>query len=551
MVVAVTIVSFVVYFNPAEPAGGGGRGVPQLGIIDGHRITPREFQEAAAETRLLYFLNYRKFPEMDETAAQRGFDLERETTLRLVRLAKVKEANIQVADSAVGEFARRLLGGDPARITEFENQILRPAGLTAADFERFVRNEAAVQQLSALYGAAGKLVTPAEAEEIYRRENQEVAAQVALFSVSNYLGRVTAADDVLMGWYSNQMARYRTPEQVSVAYVHFPSTNFTAEAEKQVAGISNLTARLQEAYFKIGTNNFKDTNGNVLPEDKAVAQIRSEERDRVAMMLARKKANEFANLLYDVLNNAKQPNAGLLEQVARTNNLSVQVTRPFDAENGPTNLNVTPAFVQAAFSLNATSNPVLPQPLEGEHGFYIIALKETVPSRPQTFAEVKQKVVNDYKQSQAFTLMRAEATQFQTQLTNGLASGKSFDQLAAAAKVKTITLPPISRNTESLTNLDDVLNVRQLKNVVLSLEPNHASMFIPNPPDGGYIAYVKDRLPVNEAKMKEELPKFLAELRYMRQNQLFHQWFTKQVEKAAPNLPLLNKPAPQSQQRRG
>jgi hypothetical protein len=543
IIVGATIVSFVWFFNPSGKGGGGGRGgTANIGVIDGHHITPKELGEAMQETRLLYFLNYRKFPDQDESAQQRGFDLEREATLRLVRLAKAREANIQVADSTVGEFAKRLLGGDPSRMAQFETEVLKPAGLTGVDFERFVRNEAAVQQLSALYGAAGRLVTPAEAEQIYRRENQEVAAQVALFTVSNYLGRVAVSNDALHQWYTNQLSRYRTPEQVSVSYLVFPRTNFVAEADKQVESISNLNVRLQEVYYKIGTNNFKDTNGNVLPPDKAMAKIKSDERDRMAMSLARKHAIDIANIIYEALNTTNQPSATLLDQVAKTNNLTVQVTKPFDAEFGPTNLDVGPNFAQAAFSLS-TTNPVLAQPIEGEDGFYIIALKGNIPSRAQSYDEVKEKVANDYKMTQAFTIMRTEAMDFQSRLTNALTAGKKFEEVAAASKVKVITLPPISRTTDSLTNLDDVVNVQQVKNAVFSIDSGKTSPLLPNGAQGAFIVYVGERLPVNEAKLKEELPKFLAEIRYMRQNQLFHEWFTKQVEKAAPQLPSLQKPA--------
>jgi hypothetical protein len=87
-----------------------------------------------------------------------------------------------------------------------------------------------------------------------------------------------------------------------------------------------------------------------------------------------------------------------------------------------------------------------------------------------------------------------------------------------------------------------MVNTRQLKNIVLSMDPGKVSPFLPNPPDGGFIIYVKQRLPVNEAKMKEEMPKFIAEVRFSKQQELFNQWFRKVVEKAAPNLPLLSRP---------
>jgi hypothetical protein len=85
-VVVVVIVSFVGYFNPSQRSsrGRGGRGGSGLGEIDGRPITPQEFRDARQETRLLYFLNFRKWPEEDERSAQMNFDIDRETCLSSV-----------------------------------------------------------------------------------------------------------------------------------------------------------------------------------------------------------------------------------------------------------------------------------------------------------------------------------------------------------------------------------------------------------------------------------------------------------------------------------
>lgn len=548
IIVIVIIISFVIYFDPSQQGNfsGGGSSGGGIGKVGDHVIKPQEYREAIQETRLLYYLNFRKWPENDEAAQQRGFDVEREATLRIVRLVKAEEAGIKVSDQTVGELAKRMVG-DAAGATRFETEVLKPNGLTLEDFARFIRHDAAIQQLSTLYGAAGRMVTPGEAEDVYRRENQEVAGQIALFNVSNYMSSVTVSNQALTQWYSNQMARYRTPELVRVSYIEVLASNFLAEADKQIDSVSNLNMRLQEFYYKAGTNNFKDTNGNVLPQDKAIAQIKENERQRTAHFLAQKRANEIGNKLEDAVSKANQPSAAILDEVAKAEKLPVQVSMPFDMDEGPTNLVVAPNFTRVAFSLNPTNNPLSVMPIEGEQGYYLIALKENIPSKQQTFDEVKAKVTDDYKRAQAFNTMRMEAMTFATRVTNALAAGKTFDQAAADAKLKVITLPPISRNTESLTNLDSVINVRQVKQVLFSIEPNHASQFIPNPPDGGYVAYTKALLPINEAKMKEEMPKFLAEFRAARQNEVFNNWFRKQVEKSLPTLPTLQ----QKQQRGG
>jgi hypothetical protein len=48
--------------------------------------------------------------------------------------------------------------------------------------------------------------------------------------------------------------------------------------------------------------------------------------------------------------------------------------------------------------------------------------------------------------------------------------------------------------------------------------------------DGGFVAYVKERLPVDEARMQQELPFYLARMREQRQLVAFQEWFTHQLQ---------------------
>jgi hypothetical protein len=532
-IITLTIISFVWYFNPAQRNSRDQRATGDGFQLNGKRVTQQMLNEAGREVRLLYFLNFRKWPEQDtERAQQIGFDIETEAYLRLFRVSKADEAGIQVPDKTVAELARRLLGGE-VDLDRFAKELLLPNALTLDDFERFVRNDAKIQQLSMVVGAAGRLITPADAEALYRREHQEVGGDLVFFHWSNYLSKVVITNGALTNWHT--MRGYRTPEKVQVNYVEFARSNFVAEADKRFAETTNLIGQLKEIYYKVGPNNFKDTNGTVLSETNALEKIREEQHERLTMMFAARQANEFANKLYD-----KQPvRAENLQELAASNNLPVQISMPFTRDEGPTNLNVSPKFTQIAFSLNTTNNPISFQPIEGEKGYYLVALKESIPSQPEPYDTITNKVAEDYNRYMAFTLAYGDATNFIAQATNGLAQGKTFDEIAQKAGLKVESLPPISQRTDSITNLDERLDVRRLKQVMLSLESGKISSYIPNPPDGGYVAYLRARLPLDEAKVREELPKFTSELRYQKQNEIFGQWFRKQAEQA--KLPLPNR----------
>ena len=171
-------------------------------------------------------------------------------------MEKLKDMNVNVSTKSAAALARDFLfrvartNVAPNQIFDaFYLKILRPNGLSKLDFERYIRHEAGVFHLVAVAGLPGKLVTPQEAEQIYRRENQEVLVDAVFFSASNYISSVSDPDpQTLSQFYSNNMASYRLPERVQVAYIKFVATNYLAEADKELGKVTNLTQRLREIY---------------------------------------------------------------------------------------------------------------------------------------------------------------------------------------------------------------------------------------------------------------------------------------------------------------
>src|SRR5260221_2493141 len=145
--------------------------------------------------------------------------------------------------------------------------------------------------------ASAKLIKPQEAESLYRKDYEEVATDLAVFWTTNYLDKVTVTPVLLTNYYITHQANFRVPERVQVSYVEFAASNYLAEAVKQLAQISDFSARVHKLYYERGTNSFKDTNGVALPEAAAKAKIREETQHAFALVAARRKASEFGNEL--------------------------------------------------------------------------------------------------------------------------------------------------------------------------------------------------------------------------------------------------------------
>jgi hypothetical protein len=211
----------------------------------------------------------------------------------------------------------------------------QPRGISSEDFERFARHEVGQQHLISLYGLSGRLVTPQEAESLYREENESASTEAVFFSATNYLSKVSVTPAALGEYYTNNMADYRLPERVAVKYVKFVTTNFLQsdaevlallrQASPQMAQMTDFSQVIEMIYSKRGTNEFTDEKGIVLNPEDSKAKIKKDLRDQVALGEARKAASEFINQLFDVLEkNPQQRDA--LEKMASEKKLIVKET---------------------------------------------------------------------------------------------------------------------------------------------------------------------------------------------------------------------------------
>jgi SurA N-terminal domain/PPIC-type PPIASE domain len=525
LIITAMILGLVIYFSPNAGMGSGSSsGDPRLGSIDGAAITKDNFLNAQREASLAYFVNSGSWPD---SGPQRGnVDMQAQTYQWLFLIHKIKEYNIHVDSEAVAQLANNILqrfgNGQPVPLDVFAQQILMPHGLSANDFERYVRHQLALEQLISVVGLNGDLVTEKEAQAFYIRENQELASQVLFFSGTNYLTSVTAPTPEVIGeFYTNQMSAYRLPERLQVNFVSFDASNYLAEADQQINKLTNLNAIVEQVYQQRGTNFYRDVKS---PEE-AKQKIRLEMRHEIALGEARKKADGFAIALFDL----NPPRAENLTVLAQTNGLKVKITAPFDAQTGPDEFDGGPNFAKEAFKLNV--DQPFAGPLVGENGVYVIALARRIPSEVPPLAGIRDRVVADYKRFQAAANARRAGAAFAQTLTNGLAQGKTFAAITADAKLKPVTLPPFSLSTRELPELDDRVDLRQLKQIAIQTQPGQASEFIPTA-DGGFIFYAQQRLPIDPAKMKSEMPDFLRSVRQARRSETINLWLNREEAKS-------------------
>jgi peptidyl-prolyl cis-trans isomerase D len=510
IIITLTIGSFVV-FGPTNTRMGNifGSQKENLGTLAGQPVTRAALDNSVKEVLLDYFLKHDQWPN------EQSVDVLREAYWRLMIIQKQKDLGVEVSTEAIANFAHRFIPAAAGASDNYADTKLKPHGLDLSDLQNYLRHELGLQQLILAAGVSGKLVTPQEAEAMYRLEHREVESSIVFFSASNYMSSVPILPLMVAQFYTNQLANYRVPEQVQVNYVKFAGSNYVTQA---MATLTNLEQILDEETRRMGTNLYQ---GAKTPAESREAMKQDVIR-QASVMAARKVAGEFAQKLDDMPTHSLAAFASL----AATNGLVVKTTEPFDREYGPQDIRVPPAFTKTAFGL--TKDDMYGGPIKADDAVYVIALVAQNPSRLPPFNEIEAKVTADYRYGSAFQLAQQSAIKFMNALTNGLEAGKSFSSLCAQSGVRSESLPVLSLDTRSLPeSIENRIDAASLVKLAFNTVPGKAG--ISGARDGAYVIYVERQLPVDEAKMKANFTAYLTRVREVRQDDAFQQWFYYQL----------------------
>ena len=535
VIIAATIVSFLFFFSPSQRMGNGGAaGNENFGKIYGKKITREDYAEAKREFYLFYFFHYGEWPVKMKPA-----DIDREVYVRLMLAQKAADLGIYIGDPAAAAAAAEMLrsrgrNGQDLPESEFAKQVLTPKGLTAADFENFVRDDLTIQQLIQTMGLSATLVTPQEVALDYERERREISAQIVFFSASNYLSQVKTTPEAVAQFYTNYLADYRLPDRVQVSYVAFDVTNYLAQSKAEWAK-TNLEENVNAIFAQNGMGAVPEAK----TPDEAKAKIRELLVRQRALSDARVQANEFATAVFGL--NPDKPKPEDLATVAKQKGLAVRNTAPFGSQYGPDEFVAPEGFTKDAFAL--TPDEPFAGPIAGSDAVYVIALTRQLPTTIPPLEEIRDRVTDDFQLREATLLAQSAGTNFVIKLAVGNAIGKNFAAECVAAGLQPQTLPPFSLGTEKLPELGDhTADLTQLKEAAFSTPVGHASRF-EETDGGGFVVYVQSRLPVDQSAMKSELPKFTAELQRQRENEAFDIWLQTEANRQLRDTPVYQQQA--------
>lgn len=538
VVTTLTIVSFVMFFAPKraryQKMSLFSREAP-VGSINGRSINREEYIDAYREAQLRYRMSTGEWPRNDEMSRQLG-TMDREVRNRIFFIEKLKDLDVKVSDASIAQWISEVFQDREQHVfrkedfDHFAKVILPEQNISMEDFERFARHEVGIQHLISVTGLSGRLITAQDAEIIYRRENEQVDTQSVFLATTNYLAKVTVDPAALMTFYTNQQANYRIPDRVQVVYVKFEATNFLAQANQRLSAQTNLAQLIDSTYAERGANAFKDTNNLPLPAEAAKQKIREEFRHSFGLVEARKKAIEFANKLLEL-----PPGTNNLANLAAAEGIVSKITEPFTEESAPPSMKVPDMFNKAAFQLSPAQS-FYEQPIVAEDAVYLIGYNKRIPSEIKPFESIREHVTEEFRKNRATALLLAAGRDLCTKITNSVAQGKTFEAACKEAGVQMIEIPAFSQKTPMLAAIPNRGDFSALKTAAFALTPGKVSQFT-STRDGGLIVYLKAKVPVEDGKLKAEMPEFLDKLRRDRQFEAFGEWFRKEMELAKITLP--------------
>jgi len=539
LIAGLTIISFVVFMGsgPGRNHGGGGGG-GGFGRIYGHDLTAEEVGQGKRDFFLYYLINYGEWPDKSRSITENQID--QQAYLNVLFAQKAKTLGIAVPDDVVADAAMQILrspaltrafgtSGAAVPMDRFLDEVLKPKGFTAGDFQHSVRMQLIVEQMRMAFGLAGSLVTPGEAGMVYDHENQQISAQVVFFAASNYLAQVPAPADAVGNFFTNNKSYYVVPDRMQVNYVWFNVTNYFDQAKTEWAK-TNFDTTVNEVYQQYGATEFKDAK---TPE-AAKTEIRELLIRRRAINDAGKLAENFKRALY-AMDPVKPENIATL---AKQQGLTARVSAPFAEGGEPEDFANAPAVARAAYAL--TPDSPFSDLIVGEDGIYLVGMGSQLPSYVPSFADIHDRVELDYRMQSAVILANKAGTNFYMGAALQVAKGRSFAQAAVAEGYTPVILSPFSLASAAVPEADARAPIRDLKQAAFTTPGGGVSRFMPTT-DGGFVLYVQRLEPMDLTKKTADLPGFMSQMRRGREGEAFNIWVNTEASRELRDIPAFQK----------
>jgi peptidyl-prolyl cis-trans isomerase D len=403
----IVVVTFVLLYVPSflQPAGTGAALTDAVATVDGHTITVLAYQRAyegqVAQLR-------QTMGDQFNDQMIRQFGIPQRIIQQLIGeeaiLVEAQRLGFRVSDAELSERIQRMpqlqengrfVGYDRYRsFLAYQRPPMR-----IDEFEESVRKSIVMEKFQAA-ATAWVRVTDSEADEEYRRRNEKVKLDLAVFTANQFRAKVQATDAELQARYDANQEAYRQPEKRRVRFLAIDQDvlkrNMTATAEEVAAKYQQNIAMYEQPEQVRASHILLKTEGK---DDAAV-------RKTAEGILARVKAGgDFAKLAAQYSEDGSKDKGGDLDFFGRG-----RMVKEFD---------------EAAFGMKPGQISDL---VKTEFGYHIIKVTDRRDKSTRTLADVKAVLEDQIKAEKA----QREGDRLQAEVAGEIDDPSDLDRVARA-----------------------------------------------------------------------------------------------------------------------
>ncbi|MGH9775786.1 MAG: peptidylprolyl isomerase [Candidatus Acidiferrales bacterium] len=320
-------------------------------------------------------------------------------------------------------------------------------------------------------------------QTIYQVPEKRVA-RYALLDLTELRNRVKISDDEVKAYYNQHLEAYKVPDRVHVEHILFKSVGKTdaeiAEVRKNAEDVLNKAkhgGNFEDLAKQYSEDASKEKGGDIgwiehgqtvaefdkvafsLPKgsisdlvqtqygfhiikvlDRETAHVKTVDEVKLPILqaISDQKTQALADDLTTQLSAAvRQSNRQSMDDLAKKFGLETGETPPVAVKEPAGKLGIAPELQSTLFALRPGE---LSQPIRIESGFALITVKEILPGHAATYAEVRDKLLADYRRDQSGQLAKSRAEE----IARRVKTGEDFDKVAKSVGAEAKTSNPFS-----------------------------------------------------------------------------------------------------------
>lgn len=434
-------------------------------------------------------------------------------TVAVDRMVLAKEAasiGIRIGDKMIAEFLKTgpIFHGENGFSYDRYKMFLYSMnryGLSESEVTSSIEETLAIEALRARV-VDSIVTTDTGMQEFYNSMNSNFTIRVASFIAKDYLNKVAVDDQKAKAYFETNKSSYIVPKKSKVSIVEFSLDNYKSDAEK------SITEKMIDDYYAANKSSYSDVK-----EKEAKAKIKTQLVNDFCDNKVKMDAQNFAVSVFKLIGQGQSNKLSpkdIFKNYAKKNSHRIyDISQWISADDkNVEQLGNQPALVSSISEL--FKDQPISNAIKGEKSYFVACLVDRQEARNADFAEVKEKVIQDFKSSQSLVMAKTAAANARTAIVNLKKDAKNFASLMSEnGFAKEIKLDGSDYKTISaMKNGEDV--------IALSLKTKQGEISpVADIQDGAIMVYVenitvpsKDAFKQAKSKIEPQYKQFLQQL---------------------------------------